>query len=155
MGMSAMTDSGFKLDQLKLIASQPERIIDDLVAVLMSLTSDDEETRAWAVDCIQSIESLPQSKADSIAGLCEHSSDAVVNWTCRLLGKAENVDAFQKQLTHVLLNQTCITARQTAAMALGCVQKASTETKQGLEVAAQNSDPRLQRLAKESLEKIG
>ena len=153
--MSAVTESGFNLDQLKQIAPQPERIIDDLVAVLMSLTSDDEETRAWAVDCIQSIESLPQSKAEMIAGLCDHSSDAVVNWTCRMLGKAENVDPFQQQLTRVLLNHSCITARQTAAMALGCVKKASTETKQGLEVAAQSSDPRLQRLAKESLEKIG
>ncbi len=155
MGMSAMTDSGFKLDQLKQIATHPERIIDDLVAILMSLTSDDEETRAWAVDCIQSIESLPQNKAEAIAGLCDHHCDAVVNWTCRMLGKAENVDPFQKQLTKVLLNHTCITARQTASMALGHVKNASTETKQGLEVAAQSSDPRLQRLAKESLEMIG
>jgi HEAT repeats len=150
--MSTETANALNLDQLRTMFDQPSSIVQQLSSVLLSFTQADEETRAWAADCLEQVNSISESVAAEISPLTEHSCEYVVNWTCRMLGKAANVSSFQRQLVKVLASHPSIGVQQTAVLALQGVQVANDETKAALRKAALSTDPRLQRLAQEALQ---
>lgn len=144
----------FDLEQLKQIVGQTKRIVSEIPSVILSLTSPDEETRAWAADCLQEVEQLTTAQADTIESYCEHECQFVAFWTCKLLGRAQNVDRYQEKLAKCLASRDEVGVRQVAAQSLAGVKVASESALLALTAASQSSDPRLQRLATETLKAI-
>jgi hypothetical protein len=155
MSTVASSKLGLTLDQLKAITGDPSRICSEMTAVILSMTNPDEETRAWAADCLQEVETIDRAKADEIFPLCQHQAEFVVYWTVTMLGKSGDVSPYENQITNILKSHPTIVVRQAAAMALAHLNAASQETKSALKEAATSTDPRLKRLAEQTLSELG
>ncbi len=150
--MSVETGSNFSVEQLRKLASSPKQASEQVLPLLATLESDDEELRAWACDALQVIESLPVELAPQLAALCRHPQAPVALWSSKLmvrLGKA--AAEYQSALAHSLANHPDLYVRQEAAAALGKIDGLHDDTKDMLRAAAASDDPRLSRLASEAL----
>ena len=143
------------LEQLKSLADQPTQVLIHIKEILLALASTDEEVRAWAADCLQLIEVLPETETAQVAGMLDHSSEYVVTWACKSLSKSSVIDGYQNELSQVLNGHPNIGVKQAAAAAIAMVGRAEQSTLDSLAKAAESNDPRLQRLAKEALQKRG
>jgi hypothetical protein len=155
MSTMASNKRGLTLDQLKAISGNPSRICGELSAVILSMTDPDEETRAWAADCMEEVESIDRSKADEIFPLSQHQAEFVVYWTITMLGKSGDVSPYENQIVNILNSHPTIVVRQAAAKALAHLRTASEETMSALKEAAASTDPRLKRLAEQTLSELG
>ena len=143
------------LEQLKSLADQPTQVLIHVKEILLALASTDEEVRAWAADCLQLIEVLPETETAQVAGMLDHASEYVVTWACKSLSKSSVIDGYQNELVLVLNGHPNTGVKQAAAAAIAMVGRAEQSTLDSLAKAAESNDPRLQRLAKEALQKLG
>lgn len=154
--MSTAMGTTITLDQLKLWVNEPALASEHLLSVLMSLRSGDEETRAWASDVLSSIEQPPACLAAKLAELTLDGSAPVAGWACKLLGRmGPTATIHQASIVQSLSRHPEITVQQLAALALGTIPQLTPEAVQALREASSRSDPRLSRLAKQSLQAQG
>ncbi|MEZ6134092.1 MAG: HEAT repeat domain-containing protein [Pirellulaceae bacterium] len=151
--MSVETNlDGLPLETLKQIVSDPEQVQRQLMAVLRTLRSEDEEQRAWASDCLQQVAEPPLEFGAELAALCMDDCEPLADWACRLLGRiGGNASPWQNHLAEALREHPAMVVRQSAAAALGKIPELSVATREALCRAANSSDPRLKRLATQSL----
>lgn len=152
--MTAEQMKRLTLEQLQELHQHPERIPSQICWLLETLTSDNEELRAWATDCIQELPALDDPSAAEVAAYCQHKNQFVANRACLTLEKATNLPQFQDSLAQALVSHASIGVRQSAAATLGALTTANPATRKALTAAAESSDARLQRLAKVALEKL-
>ncbi len=154
--MTTSADSpALSLEQMNQWASDASQVRQHLLEVVNAFAIDDEEIRACAAECMETLEQIDDSLAQSVVPLCKNSCEFVANWSCYVLGKAKNVEKFQDHLADALSNSPSLLVKQAAALALQNVSHAEEETMKALQQAAKSSDPRLARLARNAIEIIG
>lgn len=151
--MSKLVITKLTLEQLREIQVSPDQAVGKLPQLLETLSDQDQEIRAWAADCIQSVEELDAEAARTVAAYCSHSNESIASWACRLIGISASVVDYQDQLITALEKHDSLGVKQSAAQALAKVGCGLSErARVCLQQAADSSDARLQRLAKQALE---
>ncbi len=119
---------------------------------LVRACADEETVQEWAVAALESMGPPP---VDSLPQLCECSSASnalVAYWAVTLLGRlGASASSSQQQLAAILTHSTVTATRERAAWALGQIGASSNVSITALRQAAEASEPRLSRLAKEAL----
>ena len=151
--MSGSDDKSPSLEELQRWLHQPADLPLHLRQLLLAVANEDEEIRAWSADCLQAIERIDDQQADIAVNLIDHDCDYVVHWVCQVLAKSVGVARFQPQLTAVLKNHSNLGVRQAAAATLRCVEPLAPATRQALQQAAADDDPRLRRLSQQALDR--
>jgi len=140
------------LAELQELHNFPDRVPCQIVQVLEALTQENEETRAWAADCLSVVVQLDEHQTSQVSEFCSHENEFVANWACKTLAKSKHLDQFQDRLVEALEKHPSTGVKQSAANALAGLSKASPHTVQALQAATQFADARLQRLAKAALQ---
>lgn len=140
-------------DDLRQIASDPNLAscqVLDLLEVIRS--EEEEELCALASDALQTIEVTPELYSAPMAKLCTDPHEAVAAWSCKLSSRLDKcTDEHQAAITKTLVKHPSTYARQQAALALGNLTTLKSESIEALQTAANSDDPRLSRLAKQTL----
>jgi HEAT repeats len=140
------------LEQLKMLVNEPALASNQVLPVLMSLRSSEEETRAWACDVLSGVEHPPEAIASQLAELTLDGCSPVAGWACKLLGRmSQQATEYQAAIVASLNNHPEISVRQLAAFALGTIPSLSAASLQALESASTSDDARLSRLARQAL----
>ena len=140
-------------------AEQRARLGPDAVGAAIPLArgSGDEsaEVREW---CMAALEELGPPAPDDLPGLVEllkSKQSDVSYWAATLLGRLQGEGApATEALAGVLSSTRPIAIRHRAAWALGEIGPRAQSAIPVLQEAAQDADPRLARLARQSLERI-
>lgn len=149
--------AGLSLEQLQQLASGGEPPEGQLLNLLVTMSDDEEETRAWASDVLQTVEVLPRSLADSVSDRCLDPHPPVAAWACTLLGKLESdAHKYQSHIVACLNTHPSVSTRQQAALALSSIAEREPgtldeATLESLRHATASDDPRLKRLATQAL----
>ncbi|TWT84528.1 hypothetical protein CA13_60070 [Planctomycetes bacterium CA13] len=124
-----------------------------VAAELVAACADDEEdVRASAVGALEELGPPPVSAIDSLIALATSNDPLAAYWAITLLGRAEtNASGGAATLVDVLSNSSDGSARQRAAWALGKIGAKDSATIAALQQAAASGDPRLARIAQQSL----
>lgn len=143
------------LEQVKKLASNPVDAAESAVALIECLSCDDEEIRAWTSDALQAIEQVPDVLGSTLAERTMHALGPVASWSCRLLGKlGPAATGYQAALARALNEHENLGVKQQAVVALSHIPTLDATTIKAVEQAAEHADPRLSRLAKQTLEKL-
>ncbi len=126
------------------------------VALVRSAADADESTRDWVMASLEGLGPPPVEAVDELTQLLADSRPDVAYWAATLLGRlgpaAVNVVAALSAALHA---DSGTSVQERAAWALGQIGPGAHAAKDALEQAAATSDqPRLARLAAESLKKI-
>jgi len=148
--MTSAISPTLSLERLQQLVSSPEQMAGQLMQILASLASEDEEVRAYANDCLEQIEQPSHVLASKIALQCEDPHVPVVNWACKLLGRIGTTDC-QLPLVKVLKNHESMGIKQQAALSLSNIPQLQADAIDALATAARSTDPRLQRIAQQTL----
>ncbi len=146
-----MLADALSIEQLRLLTSDPAKASDAVLSVLATLKSDDEETRAWASDVLETIDSLDRTTADELARLTQHTCITIASWSCRLLPLCAKHMDVQPSLIAALESSRDVGIRQQAALSLGKLTDLSDRSRVALDGATRAEDPRLSRIAKQIL----
>jgi len=140
-------------DTLQLWANDPEAARANLTSIFVALDSD-ESLAAWATEALENCGSPLETDIEFLSRSCNEHRGDVAYWACKLIGRlGPEANEHQKELTAALQsNQATEATRQQAAIALGKLGALNEATRQALNEAAQSKDPRLSRLAQQSLE---
>jgi hypothetical protein len=139
--------------QLRELTNDRTAAAHKLAEVMLCLESEEEEIRAWASDVLENIGAPPASYAEHFASLCQHDCAAVAGWACKLLSKlGAPAVSYQSVIVRSLRTHASLGVRQLAAAALGQLPELEPDSLQALKEAAADQDPRLKRLAEQSLE---
>ncbi len=148
--MSTVEGNCVPLERLKELVREPDQANTHAIAVLLTLLSDDEETRAWASDVLTEL-NPPASVANQLVELTRHVNAPLAGWACKLIAKLPNAADHQTAVANALRNHPEISVRQVAALALGQLAYINGDSKEALEIASRASDARLSRLATQAL----
>jgi HEAT repeat protein len=151
--MTSLPNPNFSIDRLRHMAAGDEVVGPHIVDLIALLGQSDEEVRAWVSDVLQTVEQAPPEIAQALVGFCESKHPPVAAWACKLiatLGPAAT--PLQHAIVKVLDQHAELTVRQQAAQSLSQVPGLSEATIAALKRAAESSDPRLRRLATQTLE---
>jgi HEAT repeat protein len=125
------------------------------VALVRAAGDPNEGVRDWAVAALEELGPPMVEDLDSLASLTDHFDLNIAYWACTLLGRLKaNAAAAAPALARCLTQHANLQVRQRAAWALGQVGSAARAALPALEQAAQSPDPRLSRLARQSIELI-
>ncbi len=150
--MSTVVGNCIPLERLKELVGDPLEANKQLIAVLLTMLDESEEVRAWASDALTNVEEPSSKWAPQLAELTRHVNPAVAGWSCKLLGRlGDDATRYQSSLSQALSQHAEKSVRQLAALALKSVPNLSKESIAALKAAASDADPRLSRLASESL----
>ncbi len=126
------------------------------VALARAAGDEAEEVREWAVSALEELGPPPAEQLAELATLLSEGAADTGYWAATLLGRlgadaAAAVDA----LAAVVAGQADMALRQRAAWALGEIGPPAAGALLTLRQAAADPDPRLARLAAESIKQIG
>ena len=148
-------EASLGLASLQEISRNPHLAASQVMALLSTLRTADEELRAWAADCLQLVTRPPQDVVPQLALACSDACPPVAVWACILLGRlGEQALPWQDALVVALQQHDSLTVRQQAARALGQITGIGAAALAALEQATACNDPRLQRLATQALESV-
>jgi len=150
MIMPSVTHHSLSLEHLQQLVTQPELIPSQVMSVLASLASDDEEVRAYANDCLEQIEQPAEAWLPQLAPRCNDPCAPVANWACKLTGLIGSA-ACQHPLVTALRTHASIGVRQQAALSLSKTPDLQSDAIEAISAAASDNDPRLQRIAQQLL----
>ncbi len=119
---------------------------------LVRACGDEEVVREWAVAALEESGPPPASSLEPLCNLVAAPQELVAYWAVTLLGRAgPEALAVAPALVSVLETSPHPAVRQRAAWALGRIRDHSAATIAALERVKSSGDPRLARLAAQSL----
>ncbi len=125
------------------------------VSLVRACGDPDEQVRQWATAALEEMGAPSAEDASALAELLEESSADTAYWAATLLGRlGEQAAGAVAELARTVENDNEIAVRQRAAWALGKIGRPAAGAADALRHAATANDPRLARLAKQSLETI-
>ncbi len=123
---------------------------------LVKATGDDESVSQWAVAALEELGPPPAGLAKELAALTAGEHELVAYWSITLLGRLGSAAASTTEtLVAALESSPHLAAQQRAAWALGEIGVRSESVTEALRQASQATDPRLAKLAAQSLAKLG
>lgn len=137
------------ISELQALSTSQAVTGEELRSLLATLASDEEELRAYAGDCLEQLAHLRIEDVDLLSQVCLDRNPVVASWACKMLGRG-GADV-QRPLATALSQHASTAVKQQAALALQRVSPLTAESCTALENAAQDADPRLQRLAQQAL----
>ena len=151
--MAANGATTLDFDQLRQLSTDPATLSTRLLDLMQALRSEDEEIRALASDCLEMLERVDAEQQSVLLHLCKDNASPVASWACKLLGQPELSPEAEEALVAVLKTQAPTAVQQSAAKALGQANSLSLAAMEALEQVTSSSDPRLQRIATQALER--
>ena len=148
------TCASLSLDELRALKRDAKAVASQLDRLMSTLTSDDEELRAWASDCLELVEADGIHDLATLEAAATDIHPPVAGWACKLLGRAAQPRS-ETALVAALSLHPCLTVRQHAAAALTRFTDLTEAARAALQAASQSDDPRLKRLALGALESVG
>lgn len=137
--------------EVKELVRDSDRANESVVKLVRTLASSDEDLRGWVCDALENVE-LTRQVSNEIAALCSRAEEPVAGWACKLIARSnELAHEHQAALTSTLSTHSSIGVQQQAALALRNAEPLNDAARAALETAAQNTDPRLSRLANQAL----
>lgn len=131
-------------------AAQPAAV------ALVKACGDEESVRQWAVAALEDLGPPPAGSVDELAELSASDQELVAYWSITLLGRLGSAAASTTgTLITALQSSPHIAAQQRAAWALGEIGGQSESVTKALQQASEAADPRLAKLAKQTLSKLG
>jgi hypothetical protein len=125
------------------------------VGLVQAAGDPEERVRQWATAALEALGPPPASDRERLTALLAAPQADVVYWAATLLGRlAADAAPAVAELAHVVRAAPDAAARQRAVWALGQIGPPAASARDTLERAAQDSDVRLARLARQSLERI-
>lgn len=125
------------------------------VALVRACGDEAEEVRQWAAAALESLGPPAASDAGRLAALLGARSPDVGYWAATLLGRLQGeARSTVETLAAALVGPADVSVRQRVAWALGEIGPGAIAAAAALQMAAGSPDPRLARLAAESLRKI-
>lgn len=150
--MAPATATELSIEQLRQLANDSSATLAQLTAVLISLSSPDEERIQWASEALENCGVPSTSQLNDMMQMLKHDDALVASWTCKLLARIEqSASAAQPQLVELLKSHSDQLVREEAARALGVQAELSSAARSALEQAATDGGPRLKRLATAAL----
>ncbi|NLX54687.1 MAG: hypothetical protein GXY58_06210 [Planctomycetaceae bacterium] len=123
------------------------------VELVRACGDEEEVVREWAVAALEELGPPPASSLEPLCSLAAAAQELVAYWAVTLLGRAgPEAFAAAPALVSVLETSPHPAVRQRAAWALGRIRDQSAATIAALERVKSSGDPRLARLAAESLD---
>ncbi len=150
--MSETLQSTYSIEQLERITADPKQIIEQLPALVSSLSSGDDEANACVIDAIRELKTIGIATANKLVPLCNSNAPQVAAWACKLLAQCDApTEAIEDHITTVLTSHSSTAAKQEAVVALGKLKQINEHTRLALQQASQSADARLSRLATQLL----
>lgn len=128
-----------------------------MTAAVIALVSDkDEQTRYWAAEALDRVVRPEPDEVPVLIDLIRNASDGEVEyWTATMLGRLGSVASRATGvLAAVLLDSSCLAARERAAWALSQIGPAARSSLNALRQIGQDDPPRLRRLAEIAMESL-
>jgi HEAT repeat protein len=125
-------------------------------AVLALVVDRDEQTRNWACEALDRVIAPDQDELGSLIEIMRDTSDGEVEyWTATMLGRLGSGAArATATLASVLLDSSCLAARERAAWALSQIGPAARSSLNALRQIGKDDPPRLRRLAETAMESM-
>ena len=126
------------------------------VALARACGDESESVREWAGEALENVGPPATSDMADLAALAGDDKADVAYWAVTLLGRSsEYVDVALPALVDALTSHAAVAVRQRAAWALGRIGPAAAGALETLKRAATSEDPRLARLSKQAIERLG
>ncbi len=126
------------------------------VALVRACADDEEEVREWAVAALEDIGPPAAADLHALTTLVADKNRDVGYWAATLLGRLGAPAATAvPALAEALSGPADSAVRQRAAWALGQIGPPAVAARAQLQQAASSHDPRLARLAQQSLQQLG
>lgn len=145
--------STLQLDEIRGLANDPHAAATRITELLDAIdVATDDEIQSWLCECFENVD-VAEVEISAVARYCLQDHAASALWACKLIGRnADHAAKYQDALTKALNGHSDLGVRQQAAYSLRSAAPFKDETKSALAKAAQESDPRLKRLAAKALE---
>lgn len=138
------------------LASLGEAASPAAVALVRACADADELVREQVVGALEGLGPPPPEAIGQLSELVAHDDPLTAYWATTLLGRAgQDAATAVSALARCVASPADVAVRQRAAWALGKIGPAAGAAREALERAAADADPRLARLATESLAAIG
>jgi len=125
------------------------------VSLARASGDDDEQVREWVVAALEELGAPDPRDVAALARLLVDRRPDVRYWAATLLGRVgEPASQVVDQLSRVLAADSETTVRQRAAWAIGHLGSAAGSARHALNLATQDGDVRLARLAREALTRL-
>lgn len=152
----AAADPARRLEAAERLCRAGQAAAPATVPLVRACGDEDDQVREWSVAALEELGPPPR---DALAHLVDLASDPhplVGYWAITLLGRSGgDAAAATSALAGRLEAPGDPAVAQRAAWALGKIGPAAAAARPALERAAHSADPRLARLARESLESVG
>jgi HEAT repeat protein len=126
------------------------------ILLVQTLADSNEELRQWVTAALEDMGPPLPGDVDALRSLVASPVAEVAYWAATLMGRlGEGAAAAVGTLAAALNEAKELAVRERAAWALGQIGPAAREARQALEQAAHSPSPRLARLGREALEKLG
>lgn len=141
-------------DAVRSILTAGDRQRGITAAVLALLTDPDEQTRHWACEALDRMVSPDPNELDELIHIMRQTTDGEVEyWTATMLGRLGVVAVRATGvLASVLLDSSCLAARERAAWALSQIGPAARCALNALRQIGEDDPPRLRRMAAAAME---
>jgi len=144
-----------KLAAARALSEMGEGAAEAGAELVQAVADENEDVREWSVAALEEMGPPPYSALPSLTNLLKDASD-VAYWAATLLGRLEAEAApAVGELSLALQADRPLAVRQRVAWALGEIGSGARDALPALQQAAEDSDPRLARLAAQSIERIG
>jgi HEAT repeat protein len=148
-------DSAVRAEAAEQLARLGEDARAAAVPLVRAAGDDEESAREWSVSALEDLGSPADDDLPALAELLAAANADVGYWAATLIGRLEERAApAVAALTAALADSNPLIVRQRAAWALGKIGPAAAAARPDLEKAAESTDPRLSRLAKQAVEEI-
>jgi HEAT repeat protein len=115
-----------------------------------------EEVREWATAALEELGPPALSDLEALASLLDEEHSDVGYWAATLLGRlGEEAAPAVSSLAEAVSEGRAVSVRQRAAWALAEIGRRAHAALDALKQAAASDDPRLARLARRAIERIG
>jgi HEAT repeat protein len=138
------------------LASQQETARSAAISLVNATGDADEQVREWAAAALEKLGIPHESDLAALTDLLKADHPDVGYWSATLLGRLKSVAApAVEPLAAALADPYPRIVQERAAWALGMLGPAAAPARRALEAAADSSQRRLARLAREALDRIG
>jgi HEAT repeat protein len=149
-------DPGVRGAAAERLARMAEAAAPAAIQLVRACGDTDEQVREHAVAALEDLGPPPADVIGQLIGLVTHGDPLVAYWAVTLLGRAGGDAASAVSvLAGCLASPADLSVKQRAAWALGKIGAPAASAREALGRAANDSDPRLARLATEALAAIG
>jgi HEAT repeat protein len=126
------------------------------VAMLARVVDPDEQTRHWACEALDRVISPTAAELGELIEIMRQTNDGEVQyWAATMLGRlGEVASRATGVLASVLLDSSCLAARERAAWALSQIGPPARSALNALRQIGNDDPPRLRRLAEAAMESM-